>query len=73
MTAIIKTSVLFYITFVINLSEEKCRDESTCIQQKIHGLRSADCYNRNFKKFPRCLRSDVEVISICLIRQTEKF
>lgn len=49
-------------TFFVS-TEEKCKDDNVCVQTKTHGMWSADCYNGNFKNFPRCLRSDVEVIT----------
>jgi len=45
-------------------SQEKCKDDNVCIQMKTHGMWSADCYKLDFKRFPQCLRSDVEVIDL---------
>lgn len=40
---------------------QSCRDEPRCTITRSHGLKTADCYDRDFKVFPKCVVADVEV------------
>lgn len=54
--------ILFLYFGIVFLHALECADENVCKQHKIHGMWSGDCFNKTFKKFPRCLRRDVEVL-----------
>ncbi|KAF2904238.1 hypothetical protein ILUMI_01934 [Ignelater luminosus] len=56
--------LIFCVSSFFVPTEEICKDESSCVERKTHGLWSADCYNRNIREFPSCLRSDVKVIDL---------
>ncbi|KAF5277200.1 hypothetical protein FQR65_LT03906 [Abscondita terminalis] len=59
-----KVSAFFYFVVLFLPSEEKCAEDKVCVQMKTHGMLSADCYNKNIRTFPQCLRSDVEIIEL---------
>lgn len=67
--SIYKVITLICFVTLLKLSQEKCVDEEKgCVQTKIHGMVSADCYNGNLRKIPQCLRSDVEIIDLSFNR-----
>lgn len=59
-----KATSFFCFVVLFLPSEEKCTDDKVCVQMKTHGMLSADCYNKNIRNFPQCLRTDVEVIEL---------
>ncbi|KAF5306955.1 hypothetical protein FQA39_LY00185 [Lamprigera yunnana] len=56
-------AVTLVLAILLMPSEEKCEDKE-CVQMKTHGMLSADCFNKNLRSFPQCLRSDVEIIEL---------
>lgn len=38
-----------------------CKDDIRCSVSRIHGMRSANCFDMKIRKFPKCIGSNVEV------------
>ncbi|CAH1153612.1 unnamed protein product [Phaedon cochleariae] len=45
-----------------------CKTERKCTITRAHKMKAADCYDRQFKNFPKCLENDVEVIDLSFNR-----
>lgn len=54
--------ILLCITLINGVANgHNCKEEPKCTLTRSHGMKAADCYNRDFKVFPRCVATDVEV------------
>ncbi|KAJ8930841.1 hypothetical protein NQ314_016258 [Rhamnusium bicolor] len=60
--------ILLLSTFLESSYSYDCKTEPRCQISPIHKMKTADCYNRNFKTFPKCIPSDVEVIELTFNR-----
>lgn len=41
-----------------------CKNEPKCHMARTWGMMGADCYDKDFREFPHCLRTDVEIIDL---------
>ncbi|XP_030756095.1 toll-like receptor 2 type-1 [Sitophilus oryzae] len=58
---------IILILLFVPRSYSNCKDQK-CKTTRIHGLKSSDCFNMNWKEFPKCLSSDVEVVDLSFNR-----
>lgn len=64
-----REEVIFFIFCVVFASAYVCEDGTIknskrkrwCTSERVYRMKGANCYDRDFASFPRCLRSDVEV------------
>ncbi|KAL3266204.1 hypothetical protein HHI36_010387 [Cryptolaemus montrouzieri] len=66
----IKSNMQFFLILVVFMTafEEftngDCNNEPKCQISKVLGMKGADCYDRDIREFPKCLRSDIEIIDL---------
>lgn len=56
------TVLLF--NFIPEFLSENCNKQRKCKTSRVLGLKTSDCYRMDWKEFPKCLPSDVEVIEL---------
>lgn len=66
--------LFFIVNFVVSMHGimgDRCRNEPSCKVQKVHGMKSADCYKLDLKHIPKCLTEDAEIIDLSYNRIRE--
>ncbi|XP_076262659.1 toll-like receptor 2 type-1 isoform X2 [Rhynchophorus ferrugineus] len=56
-------TALWLMIICISKTSSNCGNQK-CKTVRIHGLKSSDCFGMDWKEFPKCLSSDVEVIDL---------
>ncbi|XP_050519615.1 leucine-rich repeats and immunoglobulin-like domains protein 2 isoform X2 [Diabrotica virgifera virgifera] len=60
-----KIEILWLLNLqIIYIYAMNCKEGPQCLMTRSHKMKTADCYNREFREFPQCLTSDVEVIDL---------
>lgn len=60
---------IFFILCAVFASAYICEDGTIknlklkrwCTSERVYRMKGANCYDRDFRVFPQCLRSDIEV------------
>ncbi|XP_066259947.1 toll-like receptor 2 [Euwallacea similis] len=55
---------MFFLVSLIRSASINCSKEKRCKTTRIHGFRTSDCYNMDFRTFPKCLPSNIDVIEL---------
>ncbi|CAH0561884.1 unnamed protein product [Brassicogethes aeneus] len=55
---------VFLVLIIQNVIAQNCKREPKCQISRVHGMKSADCFNKNFRSFPQCITSDVQVLDL---------
>lgn len=63
--------LLFDSPYIYGDDKVNCKNEVRCPIRKAHGMKVADCYDKDFKYFPKCISTDVEVIELSYNRITK--
>ncbi|XP_018569576.1 slit homolog 3 protein isoform X2 [Anoplophora glabripennis] len=48
--------------------DDVCKNEPRCLVSRTHGMKSIDCFHKDFKHFPKCVPSDAEVLDLSFNR-----
>lgn len=48
--------------------DDNCQNEPRCYVGRTHGMKSIDCYHKDFNIFPKCIPSDSEVLDLSFNR-----
>ncbi|XP_056646485.1 uncharacterized protein LOC130451476 [Diorhabda sublineata] len=66
-----KLEILWLFTlhvFSCRAADVDCRREPKCVIARVHKMKTANCYDKQFKNFPKCLNTDVEIIDLSFNR-----
>ncbi|XP_066152962.1 tsukushi-like isoform X2 [Euwallacea fornicatus] len=55
---------MFFLVSMTCSTSINCSKEKRCKTTRIHGLRTSDCYDMDFRIFPKCLPSNIDVLEL---------
>ncbi|KAK9876694.1 hypothetical protein WA026_014073 [Henosepilachna vigintioctopunctata] len=57
-------TLTIFVVLIESFTDGTCNNEIKCHISKVRSMKGADCYDRDFREFPQCIRSDIEIIDL---------